>query len=76
MKFLKRFLDDLLSLWIGSPKQLHEFHEAINKIHPNIKITMNHTHPKKAQHINENCDCQPQESIPFLEQVLGLKRGK
>ena len=45
LQFLKRFLDDFIFLWVESTKQLHQFHEAINKIHPNIKITMNHTTP-------------------------------
>jgi hypothetical protein len=76
LQFLKRFLDDFISLWFGSPKQLHQLHEAINKIHPNIKITMNHTTPSKNIETINNCDCTPQQSIPFLDTSLKIEAGQ
>ena len=36
MEYLKRFLDDFISLWNGTSKDLHAFFEEINKIHPHI----------------------------------------
>ena len=41
IKFLKGFLDDLFTIWIGSPNKLHLFHEEINKIHPYNPFTPN-----------------------------------
>ena len=36
MEYLKRFLDDFISLWNGTSKDLHAFFEESNKIHPHI----------------------------------------
>ena len=37
---------------------------------------MNHTHPRKAQNMKKNCDCQPQESIPFLDTSIRIEEGQ
>lgn len=43
IKLLKRFLDDLFIIDFESTKRLHNLLKKINKIHPNIKLTMSHT---------------------------------
>merc|ERR1712030_56759 len=43
IKLLKHFLDDLFIIYFGSTKRLHNLLKEINKIHPNIKLTMSHT---------------------------------
>ena len=42
---LKRFLDDIFTIYTGTVENLHEFIEKLNDIHPTIKFTMNHTTP-------------------------------
>ena len=42
---LKRFLDDIFTIYTGSLENLHNFLEELNNIHPTIKFTMNHTIP-------------------------------
>ena len=58
--FLKRFLDDIFEIFVGSAKTLHIFLEEINKIHTNIKFTMTHTtnifEPEATR-----CSCPPQD---------------
>ena len=49
LKLLKRFLDDIFQIFIGTSKQLHEFFVDINEIHPTLMFTMTHT---KAQNWN------------------------
>ena len=41
--FLKRFLDDYITFFRGSTKELHVLFAKSNQIHPTIKFTMNHT---------------------------------
>ena len=43
LKFFKRYLDDLFSIFIGTTKTLHKFQEELNEIHPTMKFTINHT---------------------------------
>ena len=43
--FLKRFLDDIFTVYTGTLEKLHNFLEELNKLHPTIKFTMNHTIP-------------------------------
>ena len=45
IKTLNRFLDDLISIFLGSTKSLHRLWEEMNKIHPSVKFTMQHTTP-------------------------------
>ena len=40
---MKRFLDDIFKIFVGSSKQLHRFFDEIITIHPTIKFTMRHT---------------------------------
>ena len=41
--FLKRFLDDYITLFRGSTKELHVLFAKLNQMHPTIKFPMNHT---------------------------------
>ena len=40
---LKRFLDDIFTIYTGTLDKLHQFLAELNNIHPTIKFTMNHT---------------------------------
>ena len=70
-----RFLDDMFSIWIGITKGLHKVFDAINKLHPNIKFTMNHTTPK-SELKEEQCDCELKSSIPFLDTSVSIENGE
>ena len=41
--FMKRFLNNILKVLIGSVQDLHRSFDEINSIHPSIKFTMSHT---------------------------------
>ena len=75
MKFFKRFLDDLLSIFIGTTKNLHKFYEEINRIHPNIKFTMEHTTPQN-EAPEDKCSCPEKECIQFLDTSCSIEKGK
>jgi hypothetical protein len=75
MEYLKRFLDDYFSFWMGSSKDLHLFYEEINKIHQNIKFTIKHTYNNQ-EAPEDRCDCIPEKSIPFLDTNLTVINGK
>ena len=72
---LKRFLDDLFLIFRGTTKQIHQLHQEINKIHPSIQFTMDHTYIKNEAEDNK-CDCVPKESISFLDTSCSLKNGR
>jgi hypothetical protein len=75
MPLLKRFLDDYFSLFIGTTKNLHLLLEEINKIHPQINLTMSHT-SVPGESIEDKCDCEPRSKIPFLDTLCSLKEGR
>ena len=75
MTFLKRFLDDYISMWNGTSKDLHKFFKEINQIHPNIKFTMKHT-TNDSEDKDDKCECTNEKSIPFLDKLLTIKNGK
>ena len=62
----KRFLDDLIKIFVGTTKQLHKIFNEMNQLHPTLKFTMNHTNPKDEKE-EDKCDCKAQNSIPFLD---------
>ena len=74
VRFMKRFLDDILFIFLGLIQKLHEFFQEINSIHPNIKFTMSHTTHEKEQ--PQSCSCTPMESIPYLDTSCSIKKGK
>ena len=76
LQFLKRFLDDLFLIFVGSILELHSFFEDINKIHPTIKFTMAHTTPESEWNKPPCCDCPKIDAIPFLDTLCRIKDGK
>jgi hypothetical protein len=75
IKLMKRYLDDIFQIFIGSTKQLHILFEKMNNIHPNIKFTMSHTSiPLEDETLT--CMCPPQKIVPFLDTSCQLKNGK
>ena len=72
---IKRFLDNFITLFVGTTKQQHIIFYEMNKIHPTLKFTLNHTTPEDESE-EERCKCKPQNSIPFLDTSLTLIDGK
>ena len=72
---LKRFLDDLFSIWYGTTKNLHSLLLEMCKINPNIKFTMKHT-TNEHESGYDKCDCPTETSIPFLDTSLSIHNGK
>ena len=76
MKSMKRFLDDIFLIFLGSIEKLHAFFHEINQIHPTIKFTMAHTTPKHDLMKPSVCQCPQIEAIPFLDTLCQIKNGK
>ena len=75
LQLLKRFLDDIFVIFVGSTRKLHMFYEEVNNIHPAIKLTMNHT--SIISETSENkCKCIYNSSVPFLDVLCTIKNGK
>ena len=74
IKLFKRFLDDLFFLYAGSTKSLHALFDKINQMHPTIKFTMAHT-TIEHEKIDEKCNCEPLQSIPFLDTLCTIRNG-
>ena len=75
LKLLKIFLDNIFLIFVGSTRKLHMFFEEINNIHPTIKLTMNHTSvPGEAT--ENKCDCNITTSVPFLDILCSIEKGK
>ena len=72
---LKRFLDDLFQIFRGTTKQIHKLHEEINKIHPAIQFTMEHT-DNTAEKNEDKCDFIPKSEISFLDTLCKISEGK
>ena len=70
----KRFLDDLFLLFKGTSKQLHSFFIDLNKIHPTLKFTLQHTMPSSEPE-TEKCDCENRTSISFLDTLCRIEGG-
>ena len=68
----KRFLDDLFKIFRGTSKQLHELFIEMNKIHPTLKFTMEHTTPENEKD-EDKCDCPKKKSIPFLDTSISIE---
>ena len=66
IKLLKRFLDDIFMIFIGSTTTLHKLLNEINKIHPSIKLTMSHT-SLSSENVSAKCECEESDLIPFLD---------
>ena len=75
IQLLERFLDDYFSIFLGTTKELHQLLEEVNRINPNIKLTMKHT--KVDGEAEENsCNCEPLSAIPFLDVLCSIKNGR
>ena len=75
LAFLKRFLDDIFMIFLGSTKNLHKFFNRINQIHPSIKFTMNHTE-NIFEAKEDKCSCEPRKSLQFLDTSCTIEKGK
>ena len=75
LTFLKRFLDDLFTIFIGSTKQLHKKWKVMNKIHPSVQFTMQHTTPE-TENVYDNCGCEKFHSISYIDTSCSIKEGK
>ena len=75
LEFFKRFLDDLFQIFFGTTKKLHELFDQINRIHPSIKFTMEHTSPENETE-EESCSCPKKKSVPFLDTSCSIQEGK
>ena len=77
LKIWKRFLDDCFGIWADSIEKLYQFLDDINKIHPTIKFTLEHSSPfycgLKDEH---DCWCHRTKSIPFLDTKLYIEDRK
>ena len=71
----KRFLDDLFQIFQGTTKQLQRLYDEINRIHPKLKFTMNHTFVEN-ERPEVRCNCEPIYSIPFLDTSLKIENGR
>ena len=75
LKMFKRFLDDILKLFIGSTKNLHKFFDEMNELHPTLKFTMIHT-TLNGESEEEKCRCENRNSIPYLDTQISIENGK
>ena len=57
LKMLKRFLDDIFSIFQGTSKQLHKLFEEMNHVHKSIKFPMNHTSSVNEAE-EDRCQCK------------------
>ena len=61
----KRFLDDLIKIFKGTTKKLHNIFEEMNQIHPTLKLTISYTTPEDEAE-EDRCNCQFTQSILYL----------
>ena len=73
--FFKRFLDDILKVFQGTTKQLHELLNKMNEIHPTLKFTMTHT-SVVGEALEDKCDCDLRSFIPYLDTSLSIENGR
>jgi hypothetical protein len=75
MECMLRFLDDLMSIYIGSTKSLHILWKEMNQIHPSIKFTLQHTTIENKNQ-EDRCECEAQNFVPFLDTSCSIKEGQ
>ena len=75
LKRLKQIFDDLFTIFVGSTKQLHKLCKEINKIHPCVQFTMQHTTPE-TENVDNNCGYEKLNSIPYLDTSCSIKEGQ
>ena len=69
------FLDDLMSIYIGSTKTLLILWEEMNQINPSITFTLQHTTIEN-ENPGDRCECEAQNSVPFLDTSCSIKEGQ
>ena len=74
LQLLKRFLDDIFLIFVGSTKELHNLYKDINNINPTMQFTINHT-TLENESPEQKCDCEPKTKIPFLDTLCYIKNG-
>ena len=74
-KILKRFLDELFQIINGTTKPLHQIYEEINRLHPTLKFTMEHTSIQNEPE-EDRCSCEEKYSIPSLDTSLSIENGR
>ena len=72
VKSLNKFLDDLISIFIGSTKALHKLWQKMNEIHPSVKFTMQHTTIPN-ENVDDRCDCEAASGVPYLDTCCSIK---
>ena len=60
-------------IFLGTPKKLHQFWQEENTIDPSTQFTMSHT---KNDFGVDNCECEAENSIPFLDTQCTIKQGR
>lgn len=60
-KFWRRFIDDIFLIWTGSEKDLKNFLDFINTLHPTIKFTSTYDFKSK--------------TVPFLDTSIKIEKG-
>ena len=61
-------------LFRGTTKQIHQLVNDLNKFHPTLKFTMDHTTPHLEKE-TDNCECERKEAIPFLDTACSIDSG-
>ena len=72
---LKRFLDNIVSIFFGTTKRIHQLFKEINEIHPTLKFTFEHTNPE-GEPLGDRCECDNKHSIPFLDTQCSIVEGQ
>ena len=72
---LKRFLDDLFQIFVGTSKELHDFFEEINQNHPTLKFTMTHT-SNTYEDIEDKCTCKVVTAVPYLDTICHIENNR
>ena len=70
-----RFLDDIITVWLGSYEQLELYLSKLNTLHPTIKFTYSYTCPfpcSISRDIPHDCFCHTTRSIPFLDTLVEI----
>ena len=75
IELLMKFLVDYFLIFVGSTKELHEHFERINRCHPTMKFTINHTSLVN-EPLEDKCGCPDISFIPFLDVKCSLAEGK
>ena len=65
----------MFKIFKGTKKELHNLFDEMNRIHPTLKFTINHTTPENKADCDK-CDCENRKSIQFLDTSISIENGK